>query len=258
MKPIIGLTTYGKDERLFETKYYDSFYYVPSPYVDAVRRAGGLPILLPVGEPDWMDWLAIVDGIVVIGGGDIDPDRYGGDTGHDRLAGIDQERDESELSLLRELVKGNEYPTLCICRGMQVLNVALGGTLHEHIPDIHEDNIHQAGDGGWTIQGVTVDPDSFLAEVMKRTDLTTYSGHHQAIKELAPSAKIVAISPDDIIEAIEVPGHPWLVAVQWHPEMSAAEDPSQQRIFDQLVKTAAEYRKRRSNPTRKQTGHGPR
>lgn len=134
---------------------------------------------------------------------------------------------------------------------MQALNVALGGTLHEHIPDIREDNIHQAVDGGWTIQGVTVDPDSFLAEVMERTDLTTHSGHHQAIKELAPSAKIVATSPDDIIEAIEVPGHPWLVAVQWHPEMSAAEDPSQQRIFDQLVKTATEYRKRRSNPTRK-------
>ena len=252
MKPIIGLTTYGEEERLFETEYYDSFYYVPAPYVDAVRRAGGLPVLLPVGEPDWKDWLAIVDGLVIIGGGDIDPDRYGGDSDHDRLAGIDRERDESELSLLRELVAGNEYPTLCICRGMQVLNVALGGTLHEHIPDIREIDIHRAVDGGWTIQEVTVDPDSLLAEVMERTNLATYSGHHQAIKELAPNVKIVATSPDDIIEAIEVPGHPWLVAVQWHPEMSFNEDPSQQRIFDQLVKTAAENRKQRSNPNREQ------
>ena len=244
MKPIIGLTTYGKNERLFKTKYYDSFYYVPSPYVEAVRRAGGLPILLPVGEPDWADWLALVDGLIVIGGGDIDPIRYGGDTDHDRLAGIDQERDESELSLLRKLVTCNEYPILCICRGMQALNVSLGGTLHEHIPDIRKDDIHRAEDGGWTIQGVTVEPDSLLAKVMERTVLATYSGHHQAIKELASSLKIVATAPDDIIEAIEVPGHSWLVAVQWHPEMSASEDPSQQRIFDQLIKKAVENKKK--------------
>lgn len=250
MKPIIGLTTYGKDERLFKTKYYDYFYYVPAPYVDAVRRSGGLPVLLPAGEPDWMDWLSIIDGLVVIGGGDIDPNRYDGDTNHERLAGVDQERDESELSLLHEIIARSEYPTLCICRGMQALNVSLGGTLYEHIPDIREDDIHRAEDGGWTIQGVMVDPDSFLAEVMESTYLATYSGHHQAIKELAPSVKIVATAPDEIIEAIEVPGHPWLVAIQWHPEMSAAEDPSQQRIFDQLVKTAAENRKRRSNSNR--------
>lgn len=252
MKPIIGLTTYGKAERLFETKYYDSFYYVPAPYVDAVRRAGGLPVLLPAGEPDWMDWLAIVDGLVVIGGGDIDPDRYGGDANHIRLAGIDQERDESELNLLRELVARNEYPTLCICRGMQALNVALGGSLHEHIPDIQEVDMHRGEDDGWTIQEVSVDPDSFLAKVIERTDFATYSGHHQAIKELASSAKIVASAPDGIIEAIELSGHPWLVAVQWHPEMSALEDASQQNIFDQLVRAAAENRKRRSKPTRKQ------
>lgn len=246
MKPIIGLTTHGKDERLLESKYYDSYYYVPAPYVDAVRRAGGLPVLLPVGEPDWMDWLSIVDGLVVIGGGDIDPDRYGGDTSHHSLTGIDQERDESELNLLRELVSGNEYPTLCICRGMQALNVALGGSLHQHIPDIQEDDIHRAEDGGWTIQEVSVDPDSLLAKVMERTNIATYSGHHQAIKELAPSARTVALAPDGIIEAIEVPDHPWLVAVQWHPEISAAEEPSQQHIFDKLVEAAAENQKRRS------------
>ena len=248
MKPIIGLTTYGKEERLFETKYYDSFYYVPAPYVDAVRRAGGLPVLLPVGEPDWKDWLSIVDGLVVIGGGDIDPDRYGGDTNHNSLAGIDQERDESELNLLRELVSGNEYPTLCICRGMQALNVALGGSLHEHIPEIQENDIHRGEAGGWTIHEVSVDPDSFLANLMERINIATYSGHHQAIKELASSAKIVALAPDGIIEAMEVPGHPWLVAVQWHPEMSANEEPSQQHIFDQLVEAAAENQRRRSKP----------
>ena len=242
MKPLIGITTYGRGEKAIETLFYDEFFYLPTLYVDAVRRAGGVPVLLPPGEPDLTGWLEItagvVDGIIVSGGGDIDPVTYRGNRAHEQLHGIDQERDKSELGLLRNLVIKAELPLLCICRGMQALNVALGGTLTEHIPDVREKDMHRGANGGWTLQEVTVDPGSFLAEALGTTHLRAYSGHHQAVKDVAPGLQVAANAPDGIVEALELPGHPWLVAVQWHPEMSAATDPVQQRLFNRFVQKA--------------------
>ncbi|MBZ0303601.1 MAG: gamma-glutamyl-gamma-aminobutyrate hydrolase family protein [Anaerolineae bacterium] len=244
-KPIIGLTTGGRREKEILSIHYDEYYHIPALYVDAVRRAGGLPVLLPPGETDWQAWLKLVDAVIVTGGADVNPAAYDGDAQHPQLTVIDTERDASEIDLARTLAEANRWPTLCICRGVQVLNVALGGTLYEHIPDVREPDIHRGGDGGWAVQTVHVDSDSLVAEVMGTTEVATYSGHHQAVKTAAPGTRVVATAPDGIIEALEVPGHPWLIAVQWHPEVSAATDPTQQAIFDALV-AAARQRTRES------------
>jgi putative glutamine amidotransferase len=237
--PVIGLTTYGRHENDFRTTHYSEWFAIPTLYVDAVRRAGGAPILLPPGEDKWEAILENVDGIILIGGGDIDPDNYGGDRNHPRLIRIDPERDASELALVELLVKRKSLPALCICRGMQVANVALGGTLHEHVADVVEKDIHRGPDKGWTVQRLHADHDSRVAAVMGETDVATYSGHHQALKSVAEGLRVTATAEDGIIEAIELPAHPWFICVQWHPEMSAAEDASQQRLFDALVEAAA-------------------
>ena len=243
--PVIGLTTYGRHETGFKTTHYAEWFAIPTLYVDAVRRAGGIPVLLPPGESSWDAILNILDAVVVIGGGDIHPDNYNGNNTHPQLARLDAERDASELALVAKLAGESPIPTLCICRGMQVANVALGGTLHEHVEDIVLEDIHRGVDKGWTVQPLRAEPGSKLAEIMKAIEVATYSGHHQALKELGEGLSVTATAEDGIIEAVELTGHPWFIAVQWHPEVSASEDATQQRIFDELVKIAREIRPKR-------------
>lgn len=238
MKPIIGLTTYGRAEMKVPSEHYDEHFVLPALYVDAVRRAGGVPVLLPPGESDLEAILAAVDGVIVTGGGDVLPSAYDGDSQHPALEGMDPERDRSELTLLRLLSDESDTPTLCICRGMQAANVALGGSLYEHIPDVQSEDIHRSEDGGWAIQPLQVEADSQLARIMAEREVSTYSGHHQAVDRVADPLRVVGQASDGIIEALEHSEHPWFVAVQWHPECSAASDPSQQRIFDELVAAA--------------------
>lgn len=237
-RPIIGLTTYGRNERDFANEYYAEFYFIPTDYVDAVRRAGGVPVLLPPGELHWQCWLELTDGVIIIGGSDIHPARYGGDAQHPRLTRLDTERDESEIKLVQRLVCDASQPLFCICRGMQVLNVALGGTLHEHLPEVVGKDIHRSQDGYWAQQPLTANANSRLAHIMRTRHVTATSGHHQAIKEVAAGLEVVARADDDIIEALQVADHPWALAVQWHPEKTAAFDPTQQALFDQFVEAA--------------------
>lgn len=236
--PIIGLTTYGRNEINLRTTHYSEWFAIPTFYVDAVRRAGGFPILLPPGETNWDAALDIVDAVIVIGGCDIHPDNYNGQSEHPQLGNVDLERDASELALFEKLIKDTQLPTLCICRGLQVANVALGGALHEDIADVVQEDIHRGADKGWTVQAVEAQPGSLLADTMGENSVATYSGHHQAIKDLGQGLQVTAVAPDGIIEAVEMPGHPWLIAVQWHPEISAADDATQQRLFDALVQMA--------------------
>lgn len=237
--PIIGITTGGRREKTIHSIHYEEHYHVPSLYVDAVRRAGGVPVMLPPGEPNWQDWLTAVDGVIISGGADVNPAAYAGNTGHAQLTAIDPERDSSEMALARYVVEQKWKPVLCVCRGVQLLNVTLGGTLYEHIPDVRERDLHRNEQGSWTVHPVGVEADSLLATVMGSTAVETYSGHHQAVRDVAPGVRVVATAPDGIVEALEIPAHPWLLAVQWHPEVSAASDPTQQRIFDALVQVAA-------------------
>jgi putative glutamine amidotransferase len=234
--PLIGLTTYGKDEH--------GNYGLPANYVDAVRRAKGIPVLIPPGEPQVAALLARLDGLILTGGGDLDPAHYVG-ADHEAIYMVDPERDRTEIALSRIAVK-NKLPTLGICRGMQVLNVGLGGTLIEHLPDVVGDAIaHRLPPRLPARHMITVDGESHLARCLQREQTEVVSWHHQAVRIPAPGLRPVAHAPDGAIEALEMPEHPWLLAVQWHPEMSAKEDPCQQHLFDALVQAAANLKETR-------------
>jgi putative glutamine amidotransferase len=240
MPPIIGLSTGGRIENDFASSYYDSFFYIPSLYIEAVRRAGGIPVLIPPNSADETEaLLPLLDSLIITGGADISPKHYGGNIQHPSLTKIDPERDNSEMALIHAWLN-TDKPMLCVCRGMQVLNVALGGTMHEHILDVRENDIHRSADGLWAIHKVLVDENSLLAQVMGTNKVETYSGHHQAVKAIGHGLCVVAQAPDGIVEALVHEKHPWLIGVQWHPEKSAAIDATQQRIFDALVQKAAQ------------------
>lgn len=233
MQPLIGITTYGRDE--------SDHLSLPAAYVDAVRRAGGLPLLIPPGEPALNQLLDRLDGLILTGGGDVDPVLYHGQP-HETIYMLDPERDHSEIDLVR-LVAQSDLPTLGICRGAQVINVALGGSLIEHVPDETDGTVtHRAAPSGPLTHCVRIVPDSRLAGVLAANEVEIASWHHQAIRQPAPGLTVVARAPDGLIEAVELPDHPWFVAVQWHPEITAKADPTQQRIFDAFV-AAARQRK---------------
>lgn len=237
-RPIIGITTYGRGDHAVDNALFGDHYVLPAVFADAVRRAGGIPVLLPPGGDDIEDWLSAVDGFILTGGADIDPVHYAGNADHPALLPFSPERDKTELSLINALVNNGKIPVLFICRGMQLLNVALGGSLHEHIPDVKEEDIHRSADGGWTVQPVDVNNGSNLFKVMKAAYVETYSGHHQAVDKIADALTPVAYAPDGIVEALEISAHPYFIAVQWHPEVSAEEDASQQALFAGLVQAA--------------------
>lgn len=228
--PLVGITTYGRDE--------DNEFHLPAEYVDAVRRAGGIPVLMAPGESRIEDWLGTIDALILAGGGDLDPATYGGEP-HPSIYHLDAERDASELQLARE-VAGAELPALCICRGAQILNIALGGTLVEHIPDEFGTSVtHRLPPREPTPHEVRVEPGTRLAALMGEPTFSSVSWHHQSVRVLGRGLSAVAFAPDGVIEAVELAGRPDLVAVQWHPELSAAEDPRQQRLFDWLVARGA-------------------
>jgi putative glutamine amidotransferase len=238
MKPIIALTSYGRYEKDLSNPWYKEHFSLPALYIDAVRRAGGIPLLIMPGEENLDAILEKVDGIIITGGADIHPSTYGGDPEHPRLTEMDTERDRLELALVHQLLGVENIPTLAICRGMQILNVALGGTLHEHVAESLDEDIHRGDDGVWRVHGVSITPKTRAASAMGVEQVSTYSGHHQAIKELASDLEITATAPDGVIEAVEHQSHPWMLGVQWHPEITAGEDLTQQRLFDALVQEA--------------------
>ena len=239
MFPIIGITTYGRSEKEVVSESYDAHFAIPTPYVDAVRRADGVPILLPPGEPNLSAWLDLLDGIIFSGGADISPKYYSGDESHPKLGLPDPERDQTEFALLDLALRRKALPILMICRGMQLLNTAMKGDLHEHIADVHPDNIHQGKDSFWTQQEYTIENGSLLATIAKQEKQSARSGHHQGVKSVGNNLTVAALAADGIVEAIEHTDHPFCLGVQWHPEATAATDASQQEIFNAFVKASA-------------------
>ena len=230
MKPLVGVVTRGRIEQ--------EKYSVNTGYCDAVRRAGGDTIFFPPGSAEPAELLKLVEAAMFIGGGDVHPDLFGGKM-LPEVRGIDPERDETEIAFAR-LLATRTIPTLAICRGIQVVNVALGGTLYEHVPDAFGSMVpHQAEGTVRLTHEVEVVEGSHLAEALRTRRFSVRSDHHQAVQNLAPGLRVTARSDDGLIEAFEKPDHPWFVGVQWHPELSAAEDPVQQRLFDALVNAAA-------------------
>ena len=228
-RPLIGITTYGRDEA--------NHFTLPAEYVESVERAGGVPLLVAPSAAPPEDWLEVLDGIVLAGGGDIGPEHYGG-VSHESVYMVDAERDGSELALARS-VAASCLPTLGICRGTQLLGVALGGSLLSHLPDVvGEEILHRLPPREPTEHEVTVDADSRLAGLLGKTVFSAASWHHQALDTVPARFRVVAHAPDGVIEAIEMPSHPWLYGVQWHPELTAHRDVEQQRLFDALVQAA--------------------
>lgn len=231
--PVIGLTTYGRDVAG------NGDYCLPSAYADAVVRAGGTPVLLPPAAA----MVAVaerLDGLILSGGGDLAPSCYG-EAAHRTVYMVDAGRDSGELALARHAVE-RQLPCLCICRGIQVLNVALGGTLIPHLPERVGDGLsHRVPPRRPAFHDVQIETDSRLSQVVDGTSAFVASWHHQAVDRIAPGLRPVARAADGVVEAVEMDDddHPWMVAVQWHPEITAAYDPQQQALFDALVKAAA-------------------
>jgi putative glutamine amidotransferase len=228
--PIVGITTYAPNER--------GNFHLPAAYVECVRRAGGIPWLIAPGEPRLDEVIERLDALVLAGGGDVDPALYGG-RNHAELYGVDRARDETEIALVRAAV-ARGMPTLAICRGCQVANVALGGTLIEHLPDEVGTRVAHRTDvaGTRTLHEVEIDAGSKTAAIVGASRAETSSSHHQAIRRVARELEVVARAADGTIEGVELRGAPFFVGVQWHPEHTAAHDPAQQRLFDALVAAA--------------------
>lgn len=198
-----------------------------------------MPLLIPPGETRTGVVLESIDALVLAGGGDIDPAVYGG-TMHETVYMTDPERDEMELALTRAALDAR-MPMLAICRGIQVVNVALGGTVHAHLPDVFGEAVnHRLPPREPVLHPVRLEPGCRTAAVLGVTECEPMSWHHQAIDQLAPSLTVVAWAPDDVPEAIEIEGHEQVLAVQWHPEETAETDPIQQKLFNWLARCACD------------------
>ena len=218
-------------------------YEIQQAYLDAILTAGGLPILLPTSLPinALPELVNRFNGFVLSGGGDVDPALYSGhlDT---TIHSIDPERDAFELALI-PLVRATDKPLLAICRGMQVLNVALGGSLYEDIasalPAAQRHDWYPNYPRDYLAHTVEVEPGSRLARILGTHKLRTNSLHHQAIRQPAPALEVVAHAEDGVIEAVELPEKRFAIGVQWHPEC-LPEEPAMQRLFSEFVNAARE------------------
>ena len=214
--PVIGISSYDRegDPEVFP---------IPAGYVDAVRGAGALPVILPPGEASPERFLDVVDGLIVTGGGDLSPAIYGG-TWHETVYQVSDERDRFELALTKAALRRHDVALLFICRGIQILNVACGGTLHVHVPDRYGDRVsHRLPPRRPARHPVRIEPDSCLAGILGEIRVEVCSWHHQAIDRLGDGLRAVAWADDGVVEAVEHTGHNWCIGTQWHPEMQLDE-----------------------------------
>jgi anthranilate synthase component 2/putative glutamine amidotransferase len=212
MRPLIGITTYREQAR-WGTWDVPAIL-LPASYADAVARAGGEPVLLPTGAIS-AEVVARLDGLIVAGGADVDPARYGQAAGPYTTV-VRPERDESELTAL-QVALDRDLPLLAICRGMQLLNVALGGDLVQHLPDAENTLIHDAGAGLYHRREVRTKPGSVLHRLLGPTGAVACH-HHQALARIASELTPSAWAEDDVVEAVEAAGRRFCLGVQWHPE----------------------------------------
>jgi gamma-glutamyl-gamma-aminobutyrate hydrolase PuuD len=229
MRPLIGITTYREQAR-WGTWDVPAIL-LPAAYADAVAEAGGEPVLLPTGAIS-AEVVRRLDGRVVAGGADIDPARYHQAAGP-RTTVLRPERDESELTALQAALD-RDLPLLAVCRGMQLLNVALGGDLVQHLPDVENTAVHDPGAGLYQRRDVRTEPGSELHRLLGPT-APVACHHHQALGRIAPELTPSAWAEDGVVEAVEAVGRRFCLAVQWHPEEGA-----DRRLFAAHVAAARE------------------
>lgn len=240
MRPLIGITAdRGRN------KYGQGTSELGEAYLQAVLDAGGWPVVIPsiaIQPPDQGIYERL-DGILFSGGGDVDPERFGG-APHPCIAGVDPHRDALELQFVRRTLTDGK-PFFGICRGIQVINVGLGGTLYTHLPDQLERALHHDNPGDHRrdlVHEVTLVDGSRLGKITGEPTLRVNSHHHQGLKRLAPPLRAVGYSADGLVEAIELPEHPFGLAVQWHPEW-LTDMKSTRLLFESFVEAAASQRR---------------
>jgi gamma-glutamyl-gamma-aminobutyrate hydrolase PuuD len=227
-RPLIGLTMYR--ERARWGVWDGPADLLPASYVDAVAASGGSCLLLPAVPGEVDDLLDVLDGLVITGGADVDPEQYG-QSAHAASGPFRPDRDAAELTLSRAAV-ARGIPVLGICRGMQVLNVALGGDLAQHLPDVDGALPHQEAPGVFSSRPVELDPDSFLGRTLGPS-VATSCHHHQAVGRLADGLRLVGTADDGTPEAFESVDGASILGVQWHPEQG-----TDRRLFEAFVQLA--------------------
>ena len=225
-KPLIGITTYVEPASWGHWGQVEAAL-VPYDYVRAVERAGGRAVLVPPDDEGVEEVLEALDGLILSGGNDMEPEEYGAES-DPATVGTNPERDRGELTLL-EAALARDLPVLAICRGFQVLNVARGGDIVQHLPDVVGHEEHREVKGEFSEHAVRVDPSSRIPEAHGPVK----SHHHQALGRIGEGLREVAWAEDGTVEGLEDPSKPYVVGVLWHPE--AGED---LRLFEQLVEAA--------------------
>jgi len=236
-RPVVGITTYVVPAR-FGTWDLESAL-VPASYVRAAEAAGARPVLVPPSEDGVAETLDALDGLVFSGGSDLDPGLYGQEP-HEHTTGVLPQRDRAELALLSAALE-RDMPVLAICRGSQVLNIALGGDLVQHLPDVVGDEKHKHTPGVFSDHDVELKPGSRVERILgDRAPVKSH--HHQGFGRLGRGLEASAWADDGTLEAIEDPGRRFALGVLWHPE--AGEDFA---LFQALVEEARAYHEERSS-----------
>ena len=258
-RPLIAVVAYHlADDRV--PRWPDGGYGVPAPYLEALRRAGARTAIIAPGEDgEAEELLEPFDGLVLVGGGDVHPSTYGAEPDSEHLYGVERDRDAFEIGLVHAADRMH-LPTLCICRGMQIMNIAFGGTLHQHLPDMDGLVAHGVPiENTESLHAVTPEPRTLLSATTKSGPLTCSSHHHQGLDRVGDGLVVSGRSPDGLVEAIEIPipdmnttnrseaEITWMLGVQWHPEETAATDAPQQSLFD-AVTLLARHRGSRARP----------
>lgn len=238
--PVIGIVSRKDGSAMWEGY---ELYGQGAAYVRSVALAGGAPVIVPLelGERAWRSIYERLDGLLLPGGVDVDPRRYG-EQPHPCLGRADSPLDEAELVLARWAL-ADRMPVLAICRGIQLINVAAGGTLYQDLPAQLPDALPHACSPpsyprNYRAHMVHIDPGSRIATAMGTTECTTNSRHHQAVKQVAPGFDVTARAPDGVIEGIEYADAPFIIGVQWHPESLSASDRQMLALFGALVETS--------------------
>lgn len=229
LKPLIGVMPLWDDDK-------ESVWMLPG-YLEGIRQAGGIPVILPfTSENDELEQLAkMCDGFLFTGGHDVSPELYSEKPVDDSVICC-RDRDEMESWYLKYAISSDK-PLLGICRGIQFINAALGGTLYQDLPTQHPSEIdhHQKPPYDIPVHTVSIVKDSPLGKLLDTEQLSVNSYHHQAVKDLSPRLKAMAISTDGLIEAVFMPEHRFLWAVQWHPEFSYLTDINSRKIFKSFI-----------------------